>query len=51
MKFVIYQVEDFGIQKAGPYEEGEAELQLKDIAGYSGVSNAHLVEEVEVNFK
>ena len=41
--FVQYQVEGAGIHQAGPYEDGEAQLQLDDIAGYTGVHNAHLI--------
>lgn len=41
--FVQYQVEGAGLQKAGPYDESEADAQLKDIAGYEGISNASLI--------
>ena len=47
MKFVIYQVAGAGIQKAGPYEDFEAEMQLEDIAGYEGISNAYLIEATD----
>jgi hypothetical protein len=43
MKYVQYQVQGAGIHQAGPYEDHEAEDQLRDIAGYEGVFNAHLI--------
>jgi len=44
MKYLVqYRVEDAGIQQVGPYEEGEAQLQLADIAGFEGIQNAHLI--------
>lgn len=41
--FVQYQVDGAGLQTAGPYEEGEVDIHLRDIAGYEGVHNANSI--------
>jgi hypothetical protein len=44
--FVVYEVEGFGKQKAGPWPILVAEEQARDIAGFEGVSGLRL--EVEI---
>lgn len=46
--YVVYKVEGFGEQKAGPYDLNEAAQQRNDIEGYEGVSDVHLVPETAV---
>lgn len=42
--WVVYEVAGYGTKKAGPYETlEEAQIQLRDIAGYEGVFNVRLV--------
>lgn len=43
--YVLYEVEGFGAQQAGPYSSHEVESQRADIAGFEGVHNVRVVNE------
>jgi alpha-beta hydrolase superfamily lysophospholipase len=43
---VRYDVAGHGSQQTGPYTEFEAQDQARDIAGYEGVSNVLVEEQV-----
>lgn len=43
--YVLYEVEGFGAQQAGPYSKAEVQYQRDDIAGFEGVHNVCVVSE------
>lgn len=45
--YVLYDVEGFGAQQAGPYSKLEVQSQQDDIAGFDGVSNVRVVSDKE----
>jgi hypothetical protein len=47
MSYVLYEVEGFGAQQAGPYPATEVESQRDDIAGFEGVKNARAISQEE----
>jgi hypothetical protein len=45
--YVLYEVEGFGAQQAGPYSQADVQSQRDDIAGFEGVCNVRVVSEKE----
>ena len=45
--YVLYEVEGFGAQQAGPYSAADVQSQRDDIAGFEGVCNVRVVSEKE----